>query len=58
MSAASSLYPGVSIDTLEDYVRINRLFAHYGDGTDLLQKAIADVRRGREAGLTSHAKGV
>jgi spore coat polysaccharide biosynthesis protein SpsF len=47
----------VSVDTFDDYVRINRLFAHYGDCADLLQRAIADVHREREAGLTSKARG-
>jgi hypothetical protein len=46
----------VGIDTFEHYMHINRLFAQYGDGADLLQKLIADIRRQRdEAGRTSKA---
>jgi spore coat polysaccharide biosynthesis protein SpsF (cytidylyltransferase family) len=46
----------VGIDTFENYIHINRLFAQCGDGADVLQKLIADVRRQRnEAGRTSKA---
>ena len=49
----------VGIDTFENYLHVNRLFAHYGDDPDLLRKLIADVRRERaEAGRTSMAGGV
>jgi spore coat polysaccharide biosynthesis protein SpsF (cytidylyltransferase family) len=44
----------VGIDTFEHYLHINRLFARYGDGVDVLQKLIADVRRQRN-GHTSKA---
>jgi spore coat polysaccharide biosynthesis protein SpsF len=40
----------VGIDTFDDYLHINRLFAHYGDRADLLQQLIADVRRERAGG--------
>jgi spore coat polysaccharide biosynthesis protein SpsF len=48
----------VGIDTFENYLHINRLFAQYGEGADLLQRLIADVRRQRnEAGRTSKVGG-
>jgi len=40
----------VGVDTFEDYLHLNRLFARYGDEADLLQKLIRDVRVGRENG--------
>jgi spore coat polysaccharide biosynthesis protein SpsF (cytidylyltransferase family) len=40
----------VGVDTFEDYLHLNRLFARYGDEADLLQKLIRDVRGGRENG--------
>lgn len=46
----------LGIDTFEDYLHINRIFAQYGEGTNLLQRLIVDVRRQRdEIGQTSKA---
>jgi spore coat polysaccharide biosynthesis protein SpsF (cytidylyltransferase family) len=49
----------VGIDTFDDYLHVNRLFAQYGEGSDLLQRLTADVRRQRnEAGSRSKAGGL
>lgn len=48
----------VGIDTLDDYLHVNRLYSRYGDGPELLKRIVADVRRARdEAGRTSKAGG-
>ena len=46
----------VGIDTFENYLHINRLFARYGDVPDLLRRLIADVRAAR-AGARSATGG-
>jgi len=46
----------VGIDTFDDYIHVNRLFARYGEGPDLLKKLIADLRRER-AGAGRSAAG-
>ncbi len=49
----------VGIDSFENYLHVNRLFAHYGDRGDLLHRLVADVRRERvEAGRLSKAEGL
>jgi spore coat polysaccharide biosynthesis protein SpsF (cytidylyltransferase family) len=40
----------VGVDTFDDYLHVNRLFARYGGEPDLLRKLIADVRRERAGG--------
>lgn len=37
----------LSIDTFEDYLRVNELFATYGSSDDIVQRLIADVQRSR-----------
>jgi spore coat polysaccharide biosynthesis protein SpsF (cytidylyltransferase family) len=43
----------VGVDTFDDYVHDNRLFARYGGEPDLLKKLIADLRRERGAGRSA-----
>lgn len=47
----------VGIDTFENYLHINRLFARYGDEPDLLKRLIADVRRERDGSGRAKASG-
>jgi spore coat polysaccharide biosynthesis protein SpsF len=47
----------VGIDTFDHYLHVNRLFARYGEGPDLLKKLIADVRRERAASRRATVQG-
>ena len=37
----------LTVDTFEDYVKLNRIYARYGDAPDLLERLTADCRAGR-----------
>ncbi len=46
----------VGVDTFENYLHINRLFARYGDDGDVLRRLVADVRSERSR-TTAAAEG-